>query len=71
MVMEIEQFQALGVNISVLDQDRARESLFDTVREGRRGYFTITNVYSVSEAQRDLFSFEQYCSKNEYSDTDK
>lgn len=71
MVTGIEQFKALGVDISVLDQDRAREFLFETVREGRRGYVTITNVYSVSEAQRDPFSFEQYCSKNEYSDTDK
>lgn len=51
--MQIEQFKVLGVNISVLDQDRAREFLFETVQERRRGYVTITNVYSVSEAQRD------------------
>lgn len=51
--MEIEQFKVLGVNISVLDQDRAREFLFEAVRKGERGYVTITNVYSVSEAQRD------------------
>jgi N-acetylglucosaminyldiphosphoundecaprenol N-acetyl-beta-D-mannosaminyltransferase len=51
--MEIEQFKVLGVNINVLDQERTREFLFDTVREGRRGYVTITNVYSVSEALRD------------------
>ena len=50
--MEIEQFKILGVNISVLDQDRTREFLFETVQEGRR-YVTITNVYSVSEAQRN------------------
>ena len=43
----------LGVGISVLDQDRAREFLFDAVRTGKRGYVTITNVHSVSEAQHD------------------
>jgi N-acetylglucosaminyldiphosphoundecaprenol N-acetyl-beta-D-mannosaminyltransferase len=51
--MQIEQFKVLGVNISVLDQDRARELLFEAVRKGERGYVTITNVYSVSEARRD------------------
>jgi N-acetylglucosaminyldiphosphoundecaprenol N-acetyl-beta-D-mannosaminyltransferase len=51
--MEIERVNVLGVGISVLDQDRAREFLFDAVCNGRRGYVTITNVYSVSEAQRD------------------
>jgi N-acetylglucosaminyldiphosphoundecaprenol N-acetyl-beta-D-mannosaminyltransferase len=51
--MEIEKVNVLGVGISVLDQDRAREFLFQAVREGRRGYVTITNVHSVSEAQRD------------------
>jgi N-acetylglucosaminyldiphosphoundecaprenol N-acetyl-beta-D-mannosaminyltransferase len=51
--MDIERINVLGVGISVLDQDRAREFLFEAVREGRRGYVTITNVYSVSEAHRD------------------
>lgn len=51
--MEVEQFKVLGVNINVLDQERTRELLFEAVREGRRGYVTITNVYSVSEALRD------------------
>jgi N-acetylglucosaminyldiphosphoundecaprenol N-acetyl-beta-D-mannosaminyltransferase len=51
--VQIEQFNVLGVEISVLDQDRAREFLFEAVRNGKRGYVTITNVYSVSEAQRD------------------
>jgi N-acetylglucosaminyldiphosphoundecaprenol N-acetyl-beta-D-mannosaminyltransferase len=51
-VTEIEKVNVLGVGISVLDQDRAREFLFDCVRNGRRGYVTLTNVYSVSEALR-------------------
>jgi hypothetical protein len=36
--MEIEKVNVLGVGISVLDQDRAREFLFQAVKEGRRGY---------------------------------
>jgi N-acetylglucosaminyldiphosphoundecaprenol N-acetyl-beta-D-mannosaminyltransferase len=51
--MEIEKVNILGIGISVLDQDRAREFLFDAVRNGRRGYVAITNVHSVSEAQHD------------------
>src|ERR1700693_2521703 len=51
--MEIEKVNVLGVGISVLDQDRAREFLFDAVRNGKRGYVTVTGVHGVSEAQRD------------------
>jgi N-acetylglucosaminyldiphosphoundecaprenol N-acetyl-beta-D-mannosaminyltransferase len=51
--MEIEKVNVLGVGVSVLDQDRARDFLFQAVREGLRGYVTITNVHSVSEAQSD------------------
>ncbi len=43
----------LGVKISVIDQDRARDILFDAVRTGRRGYVTVTGVHGVMEAQRD------------------
>ena len=43
----------LGVGISVLNQTRAREILFDAVRRKRRGYVTVTNVHAVSEAQGD------------------
>lgn len=51
--MEVEKVNVLGVGISVLDQDRAREFLFDTARAGRRGYVTVTGVHGVSEAQND------------------
>src|SRR5438477_6862171 len=51
--MEIEKVNVLGVGISVLDQDRAREFLFDAVRKGRRGYVAVTGVHGVSEAQDD------------------
>jgi N-acetylglucosaminyldiphosphoundecaprenol N-acetyl-beta-D-mannosaminyltransferase len=51
--MEIERVNVLGVGVSVLDQDRAREFLFQAVREGRRGYVAVTGVHGVSEAQGD------------------
>ena len=51
--MEIERVNVLGVEISVLDQDRAREFLFDAARSGRRGYVTVTGVHGVTEAQED------------------
>jgi N-acetylglucosaminyldiphosphoundecaprenol N-acetyl-beta-D-mannosaminyltransferase len=51
--MDVEKVNVLGVGISVLDQDRAREYLFDAVRHGRRGYVTVTGVHGVSEAQND------------------
>ncbi|MGI9115763.1 MAG: glycosyltransferase [Chthoniobacterales bacterium] len=43
----------LGVRISVIDQARAREILFDAVRHGRRGYVAVTGVHGVMEAQED------------------
>lgn len=52
-MMEIERANVLGVGISVLDQDRAREFLFSAVRKGVRGYVTVTGVHGVSEAQND------------------
>ncbi len=51
--MEIEKTNVLGVSVSVIDQDRAREFLFDAVRRGQRGYVTVTGVHGVSEAQND------------------
>jgi len=51
--MEIKRVNVLGVGISVLDQTSAREFLFDCVRNGDRGYVTVTGVHGVSEAQHD------------------
>jgi N-acetylglucosaminyldiphosphoundecaprenol N-acetyl-beta-D-mannosaminyltransferase len=51
--MEIQKVNVLGIGISVLDQDRAREFLFDALLNGRRGYVTITGVHGVSEAQNN------------------
>jgi N-acetylglucosaminyldiphosphoundecaprenol N-acetyl-beta-D-mannosaminyltransferase len=51
--VEIEKVNVLGVGVSVLDQERAREFLFQAVREGRRGYVAVTGVHGVSEAQND------------------
>jgi N-acetylglucosaminyldiphosphoundecaprenol N-acetyl-beta-D-mannosaminyltransferase len=43
----------LGVRISVVDQERARDILFEAVRNGRRGYVAVTGVHGVMEAQED------------------
>jgi N-acetylglucosaminyldiphosphoundecaprenol N-acetyl-beta-D-mannosaminyltransferase len=47
----IERVNVLGVGLSVLNQDTAREVLFDAVRTGRRGYVAVTGVHGVTEAQ--------------------
>ena len=51
--MNTATVNALGVRISVIDQDRVRRILFDAVRSGRRGYVTVTGVHGVMEAQDD------------------
>jgi len=51
--MQVEKVNVLGVGVNVLDQDRAREFLFDAVRHGAHGYVAVTGVHGVSEAQRD------------------
>jgi N-acetylglucosaminyldiphosphoundecaprenol N-acetyl-beta-D-mannosaminyltransferase len=51
--MDVRTVNVLGVEISVLDQERTREFLFEAVREGKRGYVTVTGVHGVSEAQED------------------
>ena len=51
--MQVETVNVLGIDVSVLDQDRAREFLFSALREGRRGYVTVTGVHGVTEAQSD------------------
>jgi len=51
--VKIEKVNVLGIGISVIDQDRAREFLFDTVQKGSRGYVTVTGVHGVMEAQRN------------------
>ena len=51
--MTIQKVNVLGVGISVLDQDRAREFLIDAARHGQRGYVAVTGVHGVSEAQND------------------
>jgi N-acetylglucosaminyldiphosphoundecaprenol N-acetyl-beta-D-mannosaminyltransferase len=51
--MTAPTIDVLGVRISVIDQDHAREILFNAVRRGRRGYVTVTGVHGVMEAQDD------------------
>lgn len=45
-----ERVNVLGVGLSVLNQDLAREILFDAVRTGKRGYVTVTGVRGVIKA---------------------
>ncbi len=52
-LMEVKSVNVLGVGISMLDQDRARDFLFEAVRDGRRGYVAVTGVHGVTEAQSD------------------
>lgn len=49
----VRTFNVLGVGISVLDQERARDFLFDAARAGQRGYVAVTGVHGVTEAQSD------------------
>ncbi|HXX43029.1 MAG TPA: WecB/TagA/CpsF family glycosyltransferase [Chthoniobacterales bacterium] len=49
----VEKLDVLGVGVSVLDQDRARDFLFSAARSDTRGYVTVTGVHGVSEAQTD------------------
>jgi N-acetylglucosaminyldiphosphoundecaprenol N-acetyl-beta-D-mannosaminyltransferase len=49
----VRTVDVLGVRISVIDQERAREILFHAVRSGHRGYVTVTGVHGVMEAQDD------------------
>ncbi len=48
-----ERVNVLGVGLSIIDQTRAREILFDAARSGRRGYVAVTGVHGVTEAQGD------------------
>jgi N-acetylglucosaminyldiphosphoundecaprenol N-acetyl-beta-D-mannosaminyltransferase len=51
--MDIAKINVLGVRVSVIDQNRARDILFDAIRAGRRGYVTVTGVHGIMEAQDD------------------
>jgi N-acetylglucosaminyldiphosphoundecaprenol N-acetyl-beta-D-mannosaminyltransferase len=48
---ELERVNVLGVGLSVLNQDKAREILFAAARDGKRGYVAVTGVHGVMEAQ--------------------
>lgn len=49
----MDKVNVLGVGINVLDQDRARDFLFEAAQQGRRGYVAVTGVHGVTEAQSD------------------
>jgi N-acetylglucosaminyldiphosphoundecaprenol N-acetyl-beta-D-mannosaminyltransferase len=52
-MLTVRTVDVLGVRISVIDQERARQILFDAIGTSRRGYVTVTGVHGVMEAQDD------------------
>lgn len=55
MANAIARVNVLGVGISILNLDSARETCFDAVKSaGFQGYVTITGVHGVMESQNDL-----------------
>jgi N-acetylglucosaminyldiphosphoundecaprenol N-acetyl-beta-D-mannosaminyltransferase len=48
-----ERVNVLGVGISVLNLQRAKDLIADAIDAQRKGYITVTGVHGVSEAQDD------------------
>jgi N-acetylglucosaminyldiphosphoundecaprenol N-acetyl-beta-D-mannosaminyltransferase len=49
----VERVNVLGVGISILNLERARDIIAEALAAGRKGYITVTGVHGVSEAQAD------------------
>lgn len=49
----VERVNVLGVGVSVLNLERACAVIDSAIREGRKGYITVTGVHGVTEAQDD------------------
>lgn len=52
--VRVERVNVLGVGISVLNMDLAREAIVQALERKLRGYICITGVHGVMEAQRNL-----------------
>jgi N-acetylglucosaminyldiphosphoundecaprenol N-acetyl-beta-D-mannosaminyltransferase len=52
-VMQIERVNVLGVGISVINLETARQTILDALRRGQKGFICVTGVHGVSEAQND------------------
>lgn len=48
-----DRVNVLGVGISPINLDSARETIFAALEKGEKGYVCVTNVHAVSEAQED------------------
>lgn len=51
--MTIERFNVLGVGVSALNLDTARDAVLEALAERRKGFVCLANVYGVVEAQND------------------
>jgi len=49
----VERVNVLGVGISILNLECARDIIAEAITAGRKGYITVTGVHGVSEAQED------------------
>lgn len=49
----VERVNVLGVGVSVLNLQRARQIITDAIAAERKGYITVTGVHGISEAQDD------------------
>jgi N-acetylglucosaminyldiphosphoundecaprenol N-acetyl-beta-D-mannosaminyltransferase len=51
--MVVDKVNVLGVGISVLNLETAREAMVEAIQRKRKGYICITGVHGVSESQAD------------------
>lgn len=51
--MEIARYQVLGVQLSALNPELARQAILDAIARRRKGYVCVTGVHGVMEAQDD------------------
>lgn len=48
-----ERFNVLGIGVSALNLQRAREAILSALRAQQKGYVCVTGVHGISEAQTD------------------
>lgn len=51
--MKISRFNVLGIGISAINLEMAKQAILEALQERRKGYICVTGVHGVSEAQKD------------------
>jgi hypothetical protein len=51
--MKIERINVLGVGISAINLNSAKQVIVEAIRAGRKGYVCVTGVHGVMESQND------------------